>query len=63
RNVYKYSTMSIAARAAFKLKVGWEATDTNEIDGFGFVFGAADSLLTRTDVGTCNTQFNYIEVK
>ncbi|GKD74844.1 hypothetical protein Tco_1333126, partial [Tanacetum coccineum] len=32
--------------------LGWEATHTDERDGFGFVFGAVDSLLTRTDVGT-----------
>lgn len=34
------------------VSAGWEATDADETDGFGFVFGAADSLLTRTDAGT-----------
>lgn len=32
---------------------GWtEPTDTDETDGFGFTFGPAVSLLTRTDAGT-----------
>lgn len=33
--------------------VGRVAAATDERDGFGFDFGIADSLLTRTDAGTC----------
>lgn len=32
---------------------GRVAVVTDERDGFGFNFGTADSLLTRTDAGTC----------
>lgn len=32
---------------------GWVAVAVTETDGFGFAFGAAVSLLTLTDAGTC----------
>lgn len=37
------------AGAAF----GRVAAAADEMGGFGFNFGTADSLLTRTDAGTC----------
>nr|GFB22867.1 reverse transcriptase domain, reverse transcriptase zinc-binding domain protein [Tanacetum cinerariifolium] len=43
--------LTVSCFRTVRVSAGWEATDTDETVGFGNVFDADDSLITRTDAG------------